>query len=46
MSTMAHSSAIRSGCSKGATTTEVPMRTRRVSRAIADAIGASDGQMP
>ena len=46
MSISAHSSAIRSGCSKGAMTTAVPMRARRVSRASAPASGASEGKMP
>ncbi len=46
MSISAHSSAIRSGCSKGAMTTAVPMRALRVSRASAPASGASEGTMP
>jgi len=46
MSISAHSSAIRSGCSNGAMTTAVPMRTRRVAAATAPANGASEGQIP
>ena len=46
MSTIAHSSAMRTGWAKGATTTAVPIRTRRVSRASAAASTASDGAMP
>jgi hypothetical protein len=37
---------MRSGCANGAITTVVPRRTRRVSRAMAAAGTARDGQMP
>jgi hypothetical protein len=46
MSTIAHSSAMRTGWAKGAMTTDVPIRTRRVSRAIAAARTPSEGQIP
>ena len=46
MSTIANSSAIRTGWAKGAMTTDVPRRTRRVARARAAASTASEGQMP